>query len=272
MRLPTSGALRGTWGLDSLETEDGHPIAWVGLQSSLFSTGGKVLSQGGQQTLEDDNQQILNPISNTILGTQEVEDPFAVNSDSIGNSEEEGGARNMGGASNNSAQKIDAFPGGDPIQRMQLDPTEQDLADASRSLYSQTDYRFDIIAVLPRPVPVGERIKIRIKWSARWQFAHFNVAGDVIQSVNSSTGMKEYLPEILPLRGGTKWDFETVVGAPARSSWLRSQKISASGDTIAYSEVGSVLTNASQANCTLNSSTAVMKKSKVSEYFSMNSR
>ena len=235
LRLPTGGAIRGTWELEALELSDGRRLSMAGLNADLYSTGAAARrSSSGQQDLEPTNQDMVT----AMQGDQVI----SSNSSDLG-MEMEAGSQDSEfseiSSQMDSAQAISAFPDGDPLLATRLPDTEQRLADSVRQVTYPTAFRYDVMAILPEPVAEGEQVDIRLKWKARWQFSNFQStevptgAGmtTVVQSAGSTTGMNGYLPEVLPLGGGTRWDFTTKIGAPSRASLFRTQTLAASGDT-----------------------------------------
>ena len=229
MQLPTVGARRGTWRLEAIELEDGSPLAWAGLNADLDTIGflstnrRDFQDETGQPSFDNTNQ------SNVIVDDSANDD--------VASSQETGSASSevSGGGEAQFAEKIQPT---NPLQATQLQPTElsqQEAAEQEINLFQERTFTYKILALLPKIVPEGEEVTIRLRWSADWLFSNISILNGSdstqVRVRGTTTGMKPYLPELLPSPGGTSWDFSTKVGAPSRYSLFRSQSIAASGDT-----------------------------------------
>ena len=233
LRLPTSGAMRGTWNLEELSLDDGTSIAWAGLTASLYSKSSRRMSNDqSNQVLDGNNLSTLSRNLNNVDDVTNSND--LVNQADLGTTSESGGG-NVGGVDIGSAQRIEAYPNGDPNQSFQIGSQEQNAADRLQSVYQESAYQYDIMAILPNVIKKGERVKIRLVWSATMNFANVLTSesseGVTAQSAGATTGLHPYLPEVIPNTGGNIWKFETTIGAPARTNLIRPQAISASGKT-----------------------------------------
>ena len=54
-----------------------------------------------------------------------------------------------------------------------LDPNAQIVAQSERTVQRTPEYTYDIVALLPEPIPAGEEVRIRLKWTADWGFKFF---------------------------------------------------------------------------------------------------
>lgn len=231
LRLPTGGSMRGTWKLEELSLEDGTTIAWAGLNAALYSKSGRLFSNDQTNQVLDGNN--LSTLSRNLNSTDDVQANNDLSSQQdLGTSSESGGG-NVGGVDIGSAERIEAYPNGDPNQSFQIGNQEQNAADRLQSVYQESEYRYDIMAILPKVVKRGEHVKVRLVWSATLNFANILTSetsqGISAQSAGATTGLNPYLPEVLPNSGGNIWKFETTVGAPARTNLIRPQVISTSG-------------------------------------------
>lgn len=78
----------------------------------------------------------------------------------------------------------------------------------------------ELLVALPRPLAEGEEVTIALDWTARWPFANWGVIqgaeANQYRSLGVTTGPRSFLPELLPMKGGTVWDFTIDVTAPPR--------------------------------------------------------
>ena len=229
MQLPTDGARAGTWELEALELEDGRILSWAGLNADLRYTG-LFSRRQGQQNNQLSNRDLMPDVASqeTMTGT---------NAQDMGSQTESGGANDGGlsGGGQGGIASAETIRPEDPFAATQLPITEQDAAEQEMDVYQESGFTYKILALLPEPIPAGETVKIRLRWSANLPFANLRrsetAEGVNIRSAGTTTGLRRYLPELLPSPGGTKWNFKTKVGAPARYSLFRTQSIVASGDT-----------------------------------------
>ena len=229
MQLPTDGARSGSWELEVLELEDGRMLSWAGLNADL-RYGGLFSQRQGQQNNQLSNQSLMpNTANQNNMSTTNAQD-LGSQSDAGGGSSS--GISEAGGGGIASAQTIERE---DPFAATQLPITDQAAAEQEMDVHIESGFTYKILALLPEPVPAGETIKIKLKWSADLPFANLRRSetseGVNVRSSGTTTGLRRYLPELLPSPGGTKWNFQTKIGAPARYSMFRSQSIVASGDT-----------------------------------------
>jgi hypothetical protein len=234
LRLPTKGSLRGTWKLDQLTLEDGSPLAWVGLYADLTDNG--ILSNSPmplQNSVEDnenvgleDQDSLRFDIPQTDMGDGET-----VGQGSEGSGDIESGF----GSTDQANQTLNKIEGPEGPANFRLDPNNQTVAQSERMVVKQTEYTYDIMALLPEVIKENETIKIRIKWTATWNFANFSsidTSGNsvAVRNLGTTTGLYPILPEILPSAGGTRWNF--TIKAGTASSIFRPQNVVSSGDTV----------------------------------------
>ncbi|MEC7984411.1 MAG: hypothetical protein VX278_04570, partial [Myxococcota bacterium] len=228
MQLPTDGARIGTWTLEQLETDDGSMSAWAGLNSDLFYASLFAKLNPGQTTNDLNNNDLINQMNN-VADTQNSGADLGSQGES-GNTTE--GGMSGGGVDFSAAERIEAD---NPFAATQLPVTEQQANEQEINVYQESGFIYKILAILPEPVPEGKEIKIHLKWSAELPFANLSrletAEGINVRSRGTTTGMRSYLPDLLPSPGGTKWNFRTKVGASGRYGLLRSQRIAASGTT-----------------------------------------
>ena len=118
LRLPTGGSMRGTWKLEELSLEDGTTIAWAGLNAALYSKSGRLFSNDQTNQVLDGNN--LSTLSRNLNSTDDVKANNDLSSQQdLGTSSESGGG-NVGGVDIGSAERIEAYPNGDPNQSFQI--------------------------------------------------------------------------------------------------------------------------------------------------------
>ena len=207
LRMPTGTALPSTWRLESLTLEDGTPLAMVGLTSGLAGRNGQLFSESG-----------ISDGGADVLGTDAAADA----------------ASSAGQAGSSTIQASTAT---DTVSDSSgLGTTSENLSLAERDTVIKRTYRYDVLALLPTPVPAGETITLRLRWRANWAFANFSVidgaapdGSNIVRSLGPTTGAQPFLPEVLPSPGGTLWDHVTTLGAP--TPLLRTLTTVISGDT-----------------------------------------
>ncbi|MBL8617965.1 MAG: hypothetical protein JNM72_20305 [Deltaproteobacteria bacterium] len=132
------------------------------------------------------------------------------------------------GRSTDLAQRIQMASGVDAsTQYTNLDST---FGQASVKLGEAMGPPTDLLIVLPTPLKRGETVDIALDWTAEWPYANFAVvqgsSGNAYRPLGTTTGPRRVLPELLPVAGGTSWDFEITVGVPPRA-----MDVAVSGDT-----------------------------------------
>lgn len=234
LRLPTSGAERGSWVMEEFTLEDGSPLAWVGLHADLSDTGTNL--RRSRIPLQEAD------ISNDVVGMEDVD---SLSSDNpmvnIGSLETQEGTQNqaegtsgVGGIDLEGDMSTSRIEGPEGPASFRLDPSEQIVAQSERTVARNSEYTYDIIALLPKVVKKGEKVTIRLKWTAEWSFANFSTIetpnGVAVRSLGTTTGVNPILPEVLPLAGGTRWDF--TIRAGTKSPMFRPQHVVTSGDSV----------------------------------------
>ena len=226
MKLPTDGARSGTWEMEALELEDGRMLAWAGLNSSL-RYGNPLAQMQGQLNNQLDNLDLMPTEANRPVTSNPSQDLSTDDGSNV-----TGG---LGGGGLGNIEVAEEIAPEDPFAGTRQTVTEQNAVEQERDIFQQSGFSYKILAVLPEPVPKGTKVKIRVRWSAELPFANMRsletAESMVVRTAGVTTGLRSYLPELLPAPGGTKWDFRTTVGAPSHYSLLRQQRIAASGDT-----------------------------------------
>jgi len=198
LRLPTAGVVAGSFQITRLETDDGVDLAWSGLSADLKGlASGPTKSSGKVPTNNATAEPSLaglgtdSPSSTTSVTSQPASNPFD---------------------SNNPAE--------DQISEQSMSETESDMV-------QKTATRVEIVVMLPRPIAVGQQVKLRLSWKATWPYANWSTAG---RPLGPTTGLQEILPELVPALGGTAWNFRTRVSLP--TAGIRTLGLAVSGDTV----------------------------------------
>lgn len=237
LRLPTNGSERGTWVMDALQVKntDGkwQDLAWVGLNADLTDTGNLRRSRIPLQEVDISNQQVAMEDNDSLTsGT-----PQLATSDSELNATSSGTqAAGDNGVSSANPQSISTskIEGPEGPANFRLNPNDQIVAQSERTVKRTAEFTYDIVALLPQPIAAGEQVTLRLKWSAQWGFANFSTIetpqGVAVRTLGTTTGVNPVLPEVLPVAGGTRWNFNLTSGT--KSPLLRPQYVVSSGDSI----------------------------------------
>ena len=237
LRLPTSGSERGSWVMEALQVQDEngqwHDLAWVGLNADLTDTGSLRRSRIPLQEVDIDNQQVaLEDNDSLTSGTPQLATSITeLNATSSGT--QASGSSNVSSANPQSIStaKIEQPEG--PANFRWIRMTKL-LLSLRRTVKRTSEYTYDIVALLPKPIAAGKEVPIRLKWSAQWGFANFSTIetpeGIAVRTLGTTTGIHPILPEVLPIAGGTRWDFSLTAGT--KSPLLRPQYVVASGDSV----------------------------------------
>ena len=209
LALPSWGSARGTWKLQTLELEDGSPISWVGLYEDMADSRktGRDAADGSALNGDEGGVTVSASDDSEVLDAADAESSAA-----------------------SASASLDAGEG------VVTEPSLAGSTDAryADALATETPVRQEVLAVLPRAVPVGETVRVRLKWTGQWQFAHWSNlwAGDSYagSSLGSTTGLQPLLPELIPAPGGSAWSHTTRVGFPGTT--LRSYGVALSGTTV----------------------------------------
>jgi hypothetical protein len=191
MRLPRHEALEGTWAIDRISLPDGSPLGWLEVESGLpqgidARAPGAILSGGGQS-----------------------------NSRNASTSSSSGGG---GIGSTPFATSVDPDSTSPPSMTDQMANLSAPLAEVIKQ---RMERRQEILVVFPRPLDYGEEIEILLDWQAVWPFSNYAIVpnaegGYSSQALTAGTGPRSLLPELLPMMGGTPWDFTARVTVPPR--------------------------------------------------------
>ena len=110
------------------------------------------------------------------------------------------------------------------------------MEDNVQEIRNERAFVSTIVVVLPQEIPQGETFELTLSWSASLPFANLNRVeqGDRISlfSSGTTTGIRRYLPRVLPFRKDAAWEFLTTVHAPISYGLFRKQKVVTSGNSI----------------------------------------
>jgi hypothetical protein len=204
LSLPTEGSPLGEFKLLGIEGVDGTSLAQVGLHAdSAFSVTSSVGATAdamevgideGAETLESAGMEVPDLSVNAGLGGGGGGDGPSVDSDPT---EASGGA----------ADEDD--PLGTDLEMQTVSPGSEDF-----DLVTETPFRYEILVLLPEPIPEGETAQIRLKWRSKWKNNNRTFNG---LNMGATTGMNRFLPELIPAPGGTVWHAKTELSlSPAR--------------------------------------------------------
>ncbi len=200
LRLPTAGTVEGTFNLQKLSTSDGKALAWSGLSADLRGIASASSRPGKASTAAQSAESDLAGASTESAGAEAMGEEV-VNVDNLTDSSPTSGSR---------AGLIDS---------VDIEASETDAV-------KKTATRYEIIVLLPEPVPEGGEVDLHLEWTATWPWANWSTAD---RPLGPTTGLQEIVPDLVPALGGTAWDFETTVRFP--SSGLRTIGAAVSGDT-----------------------------------------
>ena len=223
LRLPRHEAIRGHFDLLKLELADGTPLQYLQLGSGRATN----FKEGTYD----------------LSAARIVANAQATNS---ANTADGGGVSSGGGGGGLSANTdlgspdtiSGVSPGGDFVG---IDESMQNAT--SFAFDAVMGSKMDLLIVLPEPLTAGETVSVKLDWKARWQYAAWGAiygqqSGDTGEGgggsnvvsqwrpLGTTTGPRTFLPEILPLKGGTEWDFKVKVTAPPKR-----MDLAMSGDT-----------------------------------------
>ncbi|MDP6933514.1 MAG: hypothetical protein QGG40_11390, partial [Myxococcota bacterium] len=209
LRLPSGGALPGSFEILELSMEDGTAIPWVGLQADLMRHGGAASDLASSEGETD--------LDTSGLGEADLSTAEPVT---------------LGGGTSDASEDVEASSS--DSDEVALDGVTQSLdsmlstttGEAEGLLVQHTPQRYEILALLPRVIPVGEEVKVRLKWKARWNYANWSDQG---RALGATTGRQAILPDLLPSLGGSAWSFTIEAGHPG--SGLRILDLAVAGDT-----------------------------------------
>ena len=237
MRLPTNGSERGSWVMEAFQVQDEkgewQDLAWVGLNADLSDTGSLRRSRIPLQEVDIDNQQVAMEDNDSLTSgnPQLATSTSELNATTSGTQATGDSSVSSANPQSVSTAKIEAPEG---PANFRLNPNDQIVAQSERTVQRTSEYTYDIVALLPNAIPSGQEVKIRLKWSAQWGFANFSTietpAGVAVRTLGTTTGVNPVLPEVLPIAGGTRWDFRLTSGT--KSPLLRPQYVVSSGDSV----------------------------------------
>ncbi len=236
LRLPTQGSEMGSWVMDNFQVQtsngDWQDLAWVGLNADLTDTGSLRKSRIPLQEVDIDNQQVAMEDNDSLTsGTPQLATSSTELTPTTPHQQVSGDSSvNAADPQSISTTKIEQPEG---PANFRLDPSSQIVAQSERTVQRTAEYTYDIVALLPEPISAGEEVQVRLKWSAQWAFANFSAIetpeGVAVRTLGTTTGLHPILPEVLPIAGGTRWDFTMVAGT--KSPILRPQYVVSSGDS-----------------------------------------
>ncbi|MEL6346804.1 MAG: hypothetical protein AAFV53_27070 [Myxococcota bacterium] len=226
LRMPVGAARLGSWELRSLTLSDGTPIRWVGLTAGLsaIQTSG-VLSQ----VQDGASERTIDPATSGNLASGGVNMGMisATNTTSDGGS----AVRNSNDSLRGDVASLSGTISPNPALSEQL-------------AFAQTPYRYEVLAVLPEPIPAGQTVTVEMEWSASYRYAWFSmmeqfyieidedmetpVSRALYRPLGATTGAQPLLPEMLPSTPDT-WSFTTTAGAS--QGLVRPRGVVSSGDT-----------------------------------------
>jgi len=202
LALPTEGSPLKEFKLLGVEAADGSQLSFVGLHADdAFSV------QKSQQSTADAMETTIDEGAQTMEGVSTPEPALAGAGAGAGDRSTElvSGEGGQGGASG----APDGEDVASPLDMETVSPTTRDF-----ELISETPFNFEIFVLLPEVVPDGETAQIRVKWRTQWKNNQRSWGG---LPLGATTGVKRFLPDLLPSPGGTVWHAKTEVNlAPSR--------------------------------------------------------
>jgi hypothetical protein len=215
LRLPTERANRDDFDLLKLELADGRPLARVGLHAddAFFKSKIDAVADASESTQIDEGAEAPSVDS---LQAPSLDQP-GLGGGGGGGGAVEGASNESGGGGGFNSELI----GGDIEMQTK---SEQNI---ETQLNRETSFRYEILALLPEPIPEGEEVTIRLKWTTKWRFSNMSNAG---RQLGATTGVHGYLPELLPAPGGTAWATSTRLSIPPPG--LFTSDAALSGDTV----------------------------------------
>jgi hypothetical protein len=218
LRLPTERASRESYDLLKLETEDGRPMAWVGLHAdeAFFMAKGDAASDSDETSQIDEGADALDATSGQPPSL-DVAGAGGGEADEISGLANETGADGTTGSGGVAPEQI-----GGSIEMQTRQQVFQET-----NMHRDTAFRYEVLALLPEPIPEGEETTIRVKWTTKWRYSNMSNAG---RQLGVTTGVHPYLPELLPAPGGTAWATSTRLSIPPSGLWT--SNVALSGDTV----------------------------------------
>lgn len=198
LRMPTAGAVADTWELTRLALTDGTPLAWTSLNADRKGLTTAPRKGGNVATSADE---ALPEGVTAVDGSTSTAASVSSQVNQITSTE----------SVNLAEQRVSQF----------------NVADVEADLVQKTAVRYDVIVLLPQPVPEGQTVQLQLDWKATWPYANWSNAG---RPLGPTTGLQEVLPDLVPALGGTAWDFTARVTLP--TGGLRGLGVAVSGDTV----------------------------------------
>lgn len=211
LKLPATHTLPGSFQVDALTLEDGTPLPWVALSAEgtwkgLASTTTTATGQDATTTEES-----VSSTTTTAPSSPSTDSTSSV-STSLSTSTQGASAVDESDTTDSSSEPTDTSDGLDPI--------------TDRALNEFTEQRLEVIALLPRAVPDGRIVKVRLKWQGSWQYANWSWEG---RPLGPTTGVQPLLPVVLGAPPSVGWGFTATVGVPTLT--FRTVSVAVSGDT-----------------------------------------
>lgn len=193
MSLPTERSEPKDFQVLSVTTADGKDLAHVGLHAdnAFFVKGSENATGDALSSVQVDE-------GGEAMDMTQMDIPSVdANRASLGGAG--GGGGSQGGAQGESGSDDSARedPLGTPLEMQTVDAENQDY-----DLYTVTQFRSEMLVLLPEPVPEGETTQIRVKWKSKWLNNNRTFSG---RFMGATTGARRFLPELLPAPGGTVW-------------------------------------------------------------------
>jgi len=215
--MPVGTAMLGSWSLDALTTPDGQALPWVGLSAGVASITGETLSSDVQEAANE---------TTIAAGTSGTLSSGGI---SISGTQGSGGVTTP--AINSSTLALSA--------------NGESTAFSETIAFNTTPYRYQVMVLLPEPVPDGEVVTLNLTWSARWKFANFavserfyatdpeqaSVPRSLYRPLGATTSAQPLLPGLMPAAGAGTWDFTAALTTP--QPLLASRTAVLSGQTTA---------------------------------------
>ena len=199
LAMPTERSDRKDHQLLAVETEDGQPLARVGLHAdtAFFVQGaGDVTGEAGSTAIDEG----ANPMD---VSSADLALPTSALSGAGGGAAD----TEMSSAAGEDGPRDS--PDAEPGTPLELETVSSEIEDSV--LFRITPFRSELLVILPEPIPEGETTKIRVKWKTKWLNNNRTFQG---RYMGVTTGARRFLPELLPSPGGTVWHAVTELVYP----------------------------------------------------------
>lgn len=191
MSMPSEGVWDNKFEIQSMELVEPNgtrrPVAWVGLATDLNLTAN--------------------------VGTNAPAEPG-----------EASASTDVGATSPPSASDPTASVSAGSTDASNVDEGE---ATAETEMVRKTERKIEILALLPKAVPVDGTVTLRLVWKATWPYANWSSYG---RPLGPTTGLQTFLPELLPALGGTPWNYKVRLDFPDLG--VRTLGVAVSGETL----------------------------------------